>query len=74
MRTPDGISAALYVRKRGRVFDFRKRTKSNIPQDHRIFCVNETVIRAVQHSKFISTSGKQKVASLTSCSVTGNVV
>jgi hypothetical protein len=28
--------------------------------------VDETVITAVQHSKFISTSGKQEVASLTS--------
>jgi hypothetical protein len=40
--------------------------KSIIPQDHRIFCVDEKGIPAVQHSKFVSTKGKQELASLTS--------
>jgi hypothetical protein len=40
--------------------------KSIIPQDHRIFCVEEIGITAVKHNKFVSTRDKQEVASLTS--------
>jgi len=47
--------------------------KSIIPQDHRILCVDETGITAVQHSKFVSTRGKQEVASLTSAE-RGNLI
>jgi len=49
------------------IFDFHEHElKSIIPQDHRIFCVDEAGITAVQHSKFVSTRGKQEVASLAS--------
>jgi hypothetical protein len=65
MRTSVGISAAFYASQRGRIF-WLSWTWSIIPQDHRILCVDETVITAVQHSKFVSTSGKQEVASISS--------
>jgi hypothetical protein len=47
------------------LFDFHEQElKSIIPQARRIFCVDETGITAVQHSKFVSTRGKQELASL----------
>jgi len=58
MRTSVGTSAAFYVSQRGRIFLLSWTwTKIIIPQDHRIFCVDERVITAVQHIKFVSTSG-----------------
>jgi len=63
MRTSVGISAAFYVSQRGRMFLLSWTwTKSIIPQDHRIFCVDETVITAVQHSTFVSTSGVSNIS------------
>ena len=56
------------------VFDSHEHElKGIIPQDHRTFCVDETGITAVQHSKFVNTGGKQEVASLTSAE-RGNLI
>ena len=75
MRTPDGIRAALLRQKiwKGLFYFHEHELKSVIPQDHRILCVDETGITTVQHSKFVSTSGKQEVGSVTSAQ-RGNLV
>jgi hypothetical protein len=57
-----------------RFFNFHeKELKSIIPQDHRIFCIDETGVTPVRHSKFVSTRGKQELASLTSAE-RGNLI
>jgi hypothetical protein len=67
VRTPAAIFTAFYINQCGSFFDFHEHElKSIISQDHRICCVDERGITAVQHSKFVSTRGKQEVVLLTS--------